>query len=588
MNKIKKGLLFSLLFLPIIVDARKGNINSNTSIYVIIFLELFITPHNSLFFFSPLSKLLSEDNSKLLFWRLFAARAILIVIVDLLLPSYGYALFMIDFVMIFVGAFIIIPFVGKKKGIQVFVPKKKYRSSSENNTTETLTTCPKCGNELKANDKFCTNCGATILSVLQTPTSGKLMVYSEFDPIYHLPEDKLLENFINKEMEKANMQVSDLIPSDILKRKNIFNAILATLIFIYISMIFFHFPIYTYILGLIIIIVFSTITRKYDLMDYIKKEVKARPNEKISNIVMSIKNTLVNDNSKKLRIVSIIVALIAPLIVFYKPVILYESLDNGYAVRFYAFGLTEYKTATIPSSHKGRPVISLRGNSFSNMFFLETVTLPDTITEIRGEAFLNDYNLKSVNLPKNLEEIKGSSFENCTSLERIDIPDSVTRIGGHAFYNCSSLREVNITKNSELMEIGSSAFRECPRLTQITIPKDTSVNERAFKNSPTTIYYYHDGGGISTTTSKHEVIYMNDKKVIYLDNNKKISLEPVTFDFTTKTFSLLYSSEDVYNELVSIDKYSQTRYTTSDGIIIDYLDCDKYGYTLTVNITYFD
>ena len=156
------------------------------------------------------------------------------------------------------------------------------------------------------------------------------------------------------------------------------------------------------------------------------------------------------------------------------------------------------------------------------------------------------------------------------------------------FYYNKSLSEVTFTSNSKLEEIGSSAFRECPRLTQITIPKDTSVNERAFKNSPTTIYYYHDGGGISTTTSKYEVINMYDKKDIFLANNKKISLEPVIFDFTTKTFSLLYSSEDVYNELVSIDKYSLTRYTTSDGIIIDYLDCDKYGYTLTVNITYFD
>lgn len=104
-------------------------------------------------------------------------------------------------------------------------------------------------------------------------------------------------------MQKAEFDInSKLIPSDVLKRKNILNVIFAVLLFVYISLIFFHFPIATYIVGLIILIAFFFITRKYNLVKYIKKELKSRPSEKISNVVMSVKSSLVPDNIKKFKI----------------------------------------------------------------------------------------------------------------------------------------------------------------------------------------------------------------------------------------------------------------------------------------------
>ena len=304
-------------------------------------------------------------------------------------------------------------------------------------------------------------------------------------------------------------------------------------------MIFFHFPILTYIIGAIILIILFRKTKKYTLIEYIKKEISSRPNEKISNIIMPLKANSTPVNIKKTVIAGVLAATILPLIIFSKPRILYEKMDNGYGVRFYAFGLINFKTAEIPSSYKGQPVISLRGNTFSNMPFLTKVTLPDTITEIRGQAFKNDILLKEVNIPINLEylgggafyncrsiisitlpdtlttmggevfknassletiklsenltEIRGNSFEECTSLKEVTIPDKVTRIGGHAFYGNTSLSTVTFTENSQLKEIGSSAFRKCSSLYTITIPKKAYVNFRAFKESPTSIRYFGYG-----------------------------------------------------------------------------------------------
>ena len=102
---------------------------------------------------------------------------------------------------------------------------------------------------------------------------------------------------------------------------------------------------------------------------------------------MNVKASFVFDNFKTLRIICFVIAIIIPLLIFKDPRIMYEKTDGGYAVRFYTFGLTNNKTATIPKTYKNENVVSLRGNTFSNMPFLEKVNLPNTITEIRGTSF---------------------------------------------------------------------------------------------------------------------------------------------------------------------------------------------------------
>ena len=414
-------------------------------------------------------------------------------------------------------------------------------SNTPNLNDVNILKCKKCGKVLDDTCKFCTGCGEKVDENNITSSSRVIVSAMDYDPIFtNSTADKLLESFIKREMAKAGIEEkNNLIPSDILKRKNLLNIIFSVLVFIYISLIFFHFPSYTYIIGMIVLSIFFCLTRKYNLIKYLKKEIKSRPSEKILNIVMNVKNSFVHDNTKILRIVCVIIAIIVPLIVFFNPRIMYEKVDNGYAVRFYTFGVTNFTSATIPQEYKGENVVSLRGNTFSNMPFLENVILPDTVTEIRGQAFKNDKKLMSVNIPSKLEylgggafynctsisnielpdtltylggeafynatslesvklsekltEIRGNTFENCSSLESIIIPDSVTRIGGHAFYANTSLSNVVLTENSSLTEIGSSAFRMCNNLYSITLPRSVRVNSRAFKESPTVIQYFKLG-----------------------------------------------------------------------------------------------
>ena len=512
--------------------------------------EAFISIYMFYGILKPLSNILPKEKSSKISGVIFATRVIVLLFFDFFVTP-SIAIF--DMFTIPIGIFLITAFRAYKmktgennNQIQETNSITIVPASNQINGIELK--CVKCGAVLQKTDNFCTNCGEpfdgnnavvseNVNAIVQTPPKAVVLPTS-FDKIYTLKEDKMVEEFISRELTKAGIDKSSkLIPSDILKRKKNLNIIFSILIFVFISLIFFHFPIYLYIVGIIILFIFFIITRKYNLIKYLKKQLEARPGEKISNIVMSVKNTLVSDNSKGNLMIGLLIAICIPLIIFSSPRIIYEKVDGGYAVRYYIFGLTNFKTATIPRTYKNENIVSLRGNTFSNMPFLESVTLPDSVTEIRGQAFKNCYNLVEVNIPSKLEylgggafynaksiknvelpdtltylggesfygakslehirlsnnltEIRGDSFEYCTSLRSINIPDNVTRIGGHAFYGDMSLSEVIISENSKLKEIGSSAFRQCYSLYNITIPANTYVNERAFKESPTNINRYN-------------------------------------------------------------------------------------------------
>lgn len=164
-----------------------------------------------------------------------------------------------------------------------------------------------------------------------------------------------------------------------------------------------------------------------------------------------------------------------------KEIELPESLEYlGASVFSHCSSLEEI---TIPNK-----VVEINGQTFEYCVSLRKINLHDNIISIHGENFVGDVKLNNVVLPSKIKEIRGNTFEKCKSLTSIIIPEGVIRIGGHAFEDCENLQEVSIP--STILEIGSSAFRRCYSLQTIKIPAKAVINERAFKESPTTIKYY--------------------------------------------------------------------------------------------------
>lgn len=430
--------------------------------------------------------------------------------------------------------------------------------------------CPKCKSEQNDTAKFCGECGTDLSElkeeVVETVNAkdGTIFNKEEFDStLYYSNEDFYVKKIVNEEMKKNSNSFSKTLPS-IEIRKSIMTLIYGLIFVLFMTLYaFYHvFLVGFFFLFIILTIIYIVQLLKYNIKSYILKDVKSRPDEKISNIVAS---TLSGASNSKVifiicRIVVLIICFIIPLYCFRDSHMIYERQGNDYVVRYYTLSVFgQEDKIVIPSKYKCKKVVGIRGDVFKNTYGLYEVVLPDTLEEIRGGAFKNCDSLQKINIPKSvtriggeafyscdslvnielpegLDEIHGSTFENCRLLESINIPDSVTRIGGHAFRSCGNLKEVKLTEKSQLREIGSSAFRECYDLYEITLPMGVIIDERSFKDSPTNINYFgaenswltekyahsikHEFGEneeyiLETSDEKYRIVYYGDLPSMY-------------------------------------------------------------------------
>ena len=100
------------------------------------------------------------------------------------------------------------------------------------------------------------------------------------------------------------------------------------------------------------------------------------------------------------------------------------------------------------------------------------ITFDGDVKYITSSAFYSCETLNTITVPECITEITQSAFKLCTSLTSFDIPDSVTEIGSQAFDNCKALESVTIGKG--VKSIGSTAFFMCTSLTSITIPENVT------------------------------------------------------------------------------------------------------------------
>lgn len=126
--------------------------------------------------------------------------------------------------------------------------------------------------------------------------------------------------------------------------------------------------------------------------------------------------------------------------------------------------------------------VDLANACFKDCTNLETVILPDYITEIPTACFYNCPNLKSVNIPKDTEIIGDSAFYGCSSLTSIEIPAGVKTIRDYAFRS-SSVKSINLPNT--VKSIGEYAFANTP-LTSISSDKGEltlTIGKNAFFDS---------------------------------------------------------------------------------------------------------
>ena len=129
---------------------------------------------------------------------------------------------------------------------------------------------------------------------------------------------------------------------------------------------------------------------------------------------------------------------------------------------------------TIPATLGGKEVTSIGNDAFSRNAYIESLTVPEGVGRIGNYAFANCANLRSITVSAEtvgwqaFTNIERGAFSDCGALESITIPDSVTQIDPYMASACPSL--TSFTIGSGVNYIPENAFSGCTSLAAVTIP----------------------------------------------------------------------------------------------------------------------
>lgn len=117
---------------------------------------------------------------------------------------------------------------------------------------------------------------------------------------------------------------------------------------------------------------------------------------------------------------------------------------------------------------------SIPAGAFSECIYLTEIILPETVAEIGEAAFRACSSLETLNLPDSLTEISPRLFEECRALREIILPEGITAIGSKAFYYCESLTALYVPDS--VASVGAYALDECRALKWISLPTLDRMN----------------------------------------------------------------------------------------------------------------
>ena len=185
----------------------------------------------------------------------------------------------------------------------------------------------------------------------------------------------------------------------------------------------------------------------------------------------------------------------------------YTLNSDGTATLLKFTGTVADVPETVTKGDKPYTVTAIGGSAFATIdsrdnhidnIYLQSVNLPDTITEIGDSAFYKCKNaaFTSITIPAGVTEIKDDTFGFCTSLQKVVLPMRLTTIGNHAFYECTALTSITLSEAKDLTAIGQGAylseakdlttirqgaFASCTQLSKVILPEGLNkVEDGAF------------------------------------------------------------------------------------------------------------
>lgn len=194
-----------------------------------------------------------------------------------------------------------------------------------------------------------------------------------------------------------------------------------------------------------------------------------------------------------------------------------------YCKDYLLYKVNNCKTLTLPES-----LTSIGNWTFRGMAALESIVIPNAVTEMGTYAFADDTSLKSAKLSTSCPWLKEGLFSECNTLQSITIPSVVTKMDGYMFTNCKSLTSATFEDGTDLIEMGYGAsgkdyglFRDCP-LKTLNLGRWLSYNTEKASRSP--FYYIYKLKNLNIgenvkVIDKYMFSYCTGLETVYLPDN---------------------------------------------------------------------
>ena len=204
---------------------------------------------------------------------------------------------------------------------------------------------------------------------------------------------------------------------------------------------------------------------------------------------------------------------------------------------------------------------ALPNQAFINWTALETLRLPDFLTEIPYQMAYACENLKAIAIPSFVAVIGDDAFRGCGKLSSIDFADSqnLYSIGQYAFAECLDLLSVEVPEGvqtlgayafrntglvqlrlpSTLYVIGDYTFYSCSHLSKMNVAAYTppTVSSYTFYNVPRTAKVYVPEGAV--TTYKSTAVW----REFFIESNVQDAVDNILTEGEEQTQKLLINGQ---------------------------------------------
>ena len=160
---------------------------------------------------------------------------------------------------------------------------------------------------------------------------------------------------------------------------------------------------------------------------------------------------------------------------------------------------------------------------------LQSVVLPDTLTEINDTAFSNCRQLETIIIPEGVREIGYATFSSCWKLREIEIPGSVHTIGKYAFEGCKVLETACL--HDGVRKLDHNVFSSCSKLETIQLPASVIfLGQNVFGDTTRKVILYSGTAGDWNRIDDRSYGKYNNIVVFALADEESAESQTVFFD----------------------------------------------------------